>query len=343
VAVGGDVGEVIPQAQHVMAKRPSLDQLFDALSVVRRDAAGAAARDALTKALGCGAAAVIERAAKLISELNLRGYASELGAAFERLMAGSDPGCAAKVAIAKALLDTEAGREAEPTYLRGVRHTQFDGPPHHGKPTDTAGPLRGYCGLGLLSIRHRDALTELSDLLADPEPAARIAAARGLASTGREVATLLLRLRLRVGEAAPDVVAECLTGLLRLDPERSLPLAERLLAQAAGEFRDAVAYALGDSRLPAALPILRRAFDREREAATRQALLLAAGAIRSPEAVDWLVSIVEHATPDEAAVALEALRLHHRRDATVAARVRAVVSQRKAPALAKALDQKWRD
>src|SRR6185369_6645482 len=127
---------------------------------------------------------------------------------------------------------------------------QFDGPPVLGKPTDTAGPLRGYSGLGLLSIRHRDAVVELADLLADPEPAARIAAARGLASTGREDATLLLRLRLRAGEAAPDVVGECLAGLLRLDPERSLPLAERLLAQLAGEFRDAVAYALGDSRLP---------------------------------------------------------------------------------------------
>jgi HEAT repeat protein len=326
-----------------MAKRPSLDQLYDALSVVRRDPTAAAAREAMLKGLGSGAAVIIEKGANLIAELGLRGYASELGAAFERLMTGSDPGCGAKTAIAKALLDTDAGREAEPVYLRGVRHHQFDGPPLYGKATDTAGPLRGYSGLGLLSIRHRDALIELADLLADSEPAARIAAARGLASTGREEATALLRLRLRVGDAAPDVVGESLTGLLRLDPDRSLALAEQLLGHEAGEFRDAVAYALGDSRLPAALPVLRRAFDREREIETRQALLLAAGAIRSQETVDWLVSVLENTTPVEAAAALDSLRVHHRRDAAVVARVRAIVAQRKVPALEKALEQKWLD
>jgi len=326
-----------------MAKRPSLDQLFDALSLVRRDPSGAAARDALVKGIGCGAAVVIENAANLIAELSLRGFSPELGAAFDRLMTGSDPGCVARIAIAKALLDTEAGREAEPAYLRGLHHRQFDGPPHDGKATDTAGPLRGYCALGLVSIRHRDAMTELADLLADPEPAARIAAARGLASTGREEAALLLRLRLHVGAAAPDVVGECLSGLLRLDPDRSLQFAEQLLGQGDGEMRDAVAFALGDSRLPAALPVLRRAFDREREAETRRALLVAAGAIRSQETVDWLVSVVENAVPSEAAAALDALRVHHRRDAAVAARVRTVVARRKVAALEKALEQKWRD
>jgi HEAT repeat protein len=326
-----------------MANRASVDRLFDALAVVRREPGGAPARDALVKGLSCCAAVVIEKAAKLIGELNLRGYSAELVAAFDALMRGSDPGCAARIAIAKALLDTEAGRDAEAVYVRGLHHRQFDGPPHNGRATDTAGPLRGYCGLGLVAVRHRDAMIELADMLADPEPVARIAAARALASSGKEEAGLPLRLRLRVGDSAPDVVGECLTGLLRLDPDRSLPLAEQLLGHQDGEFRDAVAYALGDSRLPEALPVLRRAFERECEPGARHALLLAAGSIRSQEAVDWLMSVLEKATPVDAAVALESLRVHHRRDATVAAGVRSVVVQRKLPALEKAMEQKWHD
>ena len=76
-----------------MAKRPSLDQLYDTLSVVRRDPTAAAALEALVNGLGSGAAVIIEKSANLIGELNLRGYSSELGVAFDRLMTGSDPGC----------------------------------------------------------------------------------------------------------------------------------------------------------------------------------------------------------------------------------------------------------
>src|SRR5688500_16124707 len=131
------------------------------------------------------------------------------------MMSGSDRACAARTTIAKALLATDAGSDATRAYLRGVRHRQFDGTPVGGRPSDTAGSLRGYCGLGLLSVRHPDALAELTDLLADEEPAARTSAARGLASTGREEAALLLRLRVRAGEASGDVLADCVTGMLR--------------------------------------------------------------------------------------------------------------------------------
>jgi HEAT repeat protein len=180
-------------------------------------------------------------------------------------------------------------------------------------------------------------MAELTDLLADPEPPARIAAARGLASTGREEAALLLRLRVLSGETSPEVLSECVTGMLRVDPKRSLPLAERLLAHEAWDVRDSVAFALGDWRHPSALPLLRTAFEREEEADVRRSILVSAGLVRAPEAVDWLVSVIGFAPPRDAAAAVDSLRVSHRRDATVAARVRSAVEARPLEPLKRAL------
>jgi len=319
-----------------MAKKVSPDRLLNDLTVVRAGATGPAARVALQAALGSDVAAVVEKAARLIGELKIPGLAAELAGAFDRMMSERDSACAAKIAIAKALIDADTGREAEPVYLRGLRYHQREG------LVDPAGALRGYCGLGLLGLRHRDAVVELTDLLADPEPAARIAAARGLASTGREEAVLLLRLRIRAGDPSADALSECMTGLLRLDPERSLPLVAEFLDDESGETRDVAALALGESRHPAALGELRRAYSRQHDDETRKTILIAAGLLRGPEATDWLVSVVENGLVNEALTALQALRVH-RRDGALAARVRTIVQERKVPALLRELDQHWRE
>ena len=319
-----------------MARRPSLDQLLNDLAVVRCDPAAPAAREALAKALASTASVVVEKAARLIEELTIAGFTPPLVAAFDAMMSGADRACAARTAIAKALLATDAGSEATPVYLRGIGHRQFDG------PGDTAGPLRGYCGLGLLSVRHPDALVELTDLLADEEPAARTAAARGLASTGREEAALLLRLRVRAGERSGDVLTECVSGMLRLDAARALPLVERLLSEEADEVRDAVAFGLAESRVPAALPLLRSAFGRESDSLVRQTMIRGIGLIRSPDAVNWLVSLVRDGAASEATVAADALRVYHRRDAAVAERVRVAGAARGDGAVDRALRQ-WQD
>ena len=324
-----------------MPRRSPIEQVYNDLAVVRRDPASTGAREALTRALEAPSSVLIEKAAALIEEFNISGMSTQLVAAFGRMMTGTDRGCAARTSVAKALVATEAGAEAADAYLAGVRHRQFDGPPLNGRPTDTAGPLRGHCGLGLIDIRHPDALVELTDLLADPEPVARIGAARALASTGRDEASLLLRLRVLAGERSPDVLSECVTGMLRVDPKRSLPLAERLLAHEAYDVRDAVAFALGDWRHPSGLPLLRRAFEREQELDVRHSILVAAGMVRAPEAVDWLVSVIESAPPRDAAAAVDSLRVSHRRDVAVAERVRKAVQSRPLPPLQKALAE-WK-
>ncbi|MBW4694187.1 MAG: hypothetical protein KME27_20785 [Lyngbya sp. HA4199-MV5] len=56
-------------------------------------------------------------------------------------------------------------------------------------------------------------MVELADLLVDPEPEARIGAARAIAYTQNEQGVPLLRLRVKIGDTSP-VLSECLIALL---------------------------------------------------------------------------------------------------------------------------------
>ena len=53
--------------------------------------------------------------------------------------------------------------------------------------------------------------------MADPARDVRIASAVALGAVGGEAAGLVLRLKVRLGDEDPDVVSECLGGLLAVD------------------------------------------------------------------------------------------------------------------------------
>jgi len=323
-----------------MARRPSPDQLLDALGAVHREPTSAASLELLRAALASSANVIVAKAARLIREHRIVGHEAGLAEAFIRFMkdpSKSDRGCEATTAIAHALVETDAvSDDAVRVYLAGVRHRQRDGP-----GGDSAAALRGYCGLGLLTARHRDAVVELTDLLADPEPAARVAAARGLAATGRDDLALLLRLKLRLGDASADVAAECMAGVLRLDPARSVELVAGFLNELdAEELAETAALALGESRLAAALGPLRAAFDRCRQASVRHAILLGAAMLRRPESIDWLLTLLESGPTPDALGALDALKVY-RHDAGVEPRVRAAVAARDSAVVTEALQKSW--
>ena len=116
--------------------------------------------------------------------------------------------------------------------------------------------------------------------LADPEPAARVAGARGLGATGREDLALLLRLKLRLRDDSSDVMFECMGGALRLDPARSVDLAATFLhdeesdvPEVARRRRASRAWRRPDRRCGA--------FDRCRRADLRFAILLAAAVLEA--------------------------------------------------------------
>ena len=71
-------------------------------------------------------------------------------------------------------------------------------------------------------------MVALADLLADPEPEARIGAARAIAYSENPLGVALLRLRIQVGDT-PAVLGECVAALLQLSVDNCLPLAAAFL------------------------------------------------------------------------------------------------------------------
>src|SRR5262249_44423168 len=143
-----------------------------------------------------------------------------------------------------------------PVYRAGIAHVQKE--PAWGPPVDTAPELRGQCALGLVRARDPGASVAAATLLADPEAGARTGAAQALAEVEAGAAVPLLRQRLLTGDAEPAVIAACTATLLAHDPGPTLELCGTYLASAPDAFAEAVALALGESRLAGALPVLHR-------------------------------------------------------------------------------------
>ena len=159
-------------------------------------------------------------------DFEIESLTPDLAAAFERFLdqpVKSDPGCAAKAAIADALY--RIGAIESDVYLKGVRHVQME--PVWGGRADTATQLRGTCALALVRVHHPDFLVELGDLLADREAPVRRMAAQALAYSESAGAVPLLRLKALVGDDDPQVVGECLLALLRIAPRDSVEFAAR--------------------------------------------------------------------------------------------------------------------
>lgn len=236
---------------------------------------------ALRSALESPHAPVVARAATAIREQGLDGLGAAMVAAFDRFFDEPDPSCAAKTALAEAL-DHVEHRDERP-FLRGVSHVQPE--PAWGGPVDVATALRVRCGFALARLGGPDVLDVLADLLGDPEISVRAGAARAIGYLGR--GTPLLRLKLH-GKDEPEVLADCLASLCRLDADAGLRFGRRLLGRSA-DVREAAALALGESRLPGALPVLVEMLDAAARPADRRTVLIAIGLLRIPAGIDLLI------------------------------------------------------
>ena len=102
-----------------------LEQTLARLSAVRADPLAPGAADELRAALGARSNLVVARAAEIVAEWELRDYAADLARAFERFMTDPvrrDPTCAAKTAVAEALLRLD--HDDADLFIRGLRHVQ---------------------------------------------------------------------------------------------------------------------------------------------------------------------------------------------------------------------------
>lgn len=211
-----------------VAKRRSLEETLQALGDLRREPLAKESIRELRKVLRSKSSFAVAKAAQIAGEFEIGELAPDLAQAFDRFLAApaeSDKNCRAKEAIAEALY--RLGHDGVDLFLRGIHHVQRE--PVWGGSVDSACALRGWCALGLVRAQYADAMAELADLLADPEPRARTGAIAALAASGREEAVLLLRFKALTGDEEPEVMADSLSALLELAPERSLDLVARFL------------------------------------------------------------------------------------------------------------------
>jgi HEAT repeat protein len=312
-------------------RRDRLRETLEKLSLVRRDPGSADSLAELRRVLSSGSSHAVAKAASIIGGAGIAGLGPDLGAAFGRFLDEAervDQGCVAKTAIVDALLLLDLD-DAE-VFLRGVRHVQME--PVLGGRVDAAVGLRGASALGLARTSGADVLNELAQLLADPEPRARAAAAHAIGDHGRAAGVPVLRHKVAAGDEEPRVVTECLLALLHLDAPGSLPFVKDLLdplvipGRPARDHTECAADALGESRLAIAFPVLRewhpRAAGRGKEATALRALAM----LRRDEAFEYLLSLVRDAEDAGACASVAALAPHC--DESLRARVQEAASNR---------------
>lgn len=303
------------------------ESALEELSALPRTAERAAQIAALGKALADRHYRVIAKAAALAAERQLAELVPDLKQAYARLLQDPvkrDPNCIGKSAVARALVALDCGDTA--FLLEGVRYTQME--PVWGGTADTAADVRCSCAMGLAASGYPRAVAELTGLLNDPDKRARIGAVRAVSCAHPHEAEVLLRFKIAVGDADPEVIGECFTALLAVAPDASLSFVAAFLTHENDALREYAALALGESRHPEALKHLRAAWDEVYVTPDARATLIRAAALhRTEPAFDWLLSIIERDTHAHAAIAVDALAVYER-NSKLSERVQAALARR---------------
>lgn len=304
-----------------MVKGDRTEQALERLSALKVSADDAAVAEEVRASLANRSNLVVAKAAKIARERGLTHLIPDLVSAFSKLMSNPeklDKRCAAITEIAMALYEMDY---SEPdVYHRGIRHVQME--PSFGPPVDVAAALRGICAQGLARTRDPRALEEVVSLLVDPEVPARMGAIRALATNGGEAGGLLLRLKALSGDRNADVMAECFSGLLAAGRDQAVEFIAGYMDADDGEVGEAAILALGASRLPKAVAILKDKWGRTARGSARKTLLLALATSRDEGALSFLISLLDDVSIDTASDVITALAVHKNSE-----RIRQAVSQ----------------
>lgn len=281
-------------------------------------------RKVFAAALGAKQLRLVTKAARLVEGFQAASLCPQMAEVLAGLLArdnGADKGCAAMLALARALVNLDHD-DAE-LYLRGMKYIQMEA--SWGPAVDVAADLRATCAMGLVNSLYPGKLKSLTDLLVDKEWGARVGAIRALAAVGSEPALLLLYFKARVGDAHPEVVSQCLEALLTGGGEGALELATSIASGRDEEAREAAILALGGSRRADAVAWL---IVRSRmPGPARACMFLALSSSRTEAALDYLLELVKTADSATFAEVHEALTIH-RRDAVLSERIVAAVAAR---------------
>ncbi len=315
----------------IMAKRPSLDDKLAAVRLLRDRDPSPELTAELKTAIDDRSNLIVAAAAALAGDSGLVELAPPLASAFDRFLLDplkTDKLCRAKLAVIQALDKFEHGDPD--VFLKAARHVQLE--PVWGGSEDTAAPLRAAALLALARIDVDGLQTLLVDALVDPQKDVRIAAAQALGYHGSGSAALILRLKARLGDREPEVLSECLCGLLACAPRENLPLVSEFLDRDDIPVQEAAILALGRSRLPAAFDVLGAFWNRQPPVVLRETVLLAMVMLRLPVATEFLIELVATGPEPAALAALSALKIRSH-DTKLRQRIAEVIQQRNTPSL----------
>jgi HEAT repeat protein len=330
-----------------MNKEKPVGSKLAALNALRDDPQSPDAHKVLRESLEDRSNHVVGRAADIIGETGGQGFVDDLLKAYDRLVIDplkTDPGCVGKTAIVRALVTLQ--HDTAEFYRRGIQYQQLepiwsrsDDPADRSK--DTAGELRGTCAAGLvLCAGSLEVLNRCAVLLVDRVDDARMGAARAIGALRQAEGAPLLRLKLLTGDANAEVIGECCAALLRLDREEGVRFVERFLSSNDPNVCVQAALAMGDSRLPHTLEPLKQAWERQREPAVRESLLICIGLLRSPEASNFLLSLIESNQRGAAGDAIKALKTYGK-SGDLRQRIEAAVKQANNERLLRLFEKEW--
>lgn len=289
-------------------------------------------RQALTQALASANAPLLIQAARLLAGHPVSGLEVALRAAYRGLTgeraSSVDPGARAKEGLLHALdvlEDTDADLFAEAARCVQIERGK-------GGPRDTAAAVRARGLLGLARLGHPDGLLLFASGLADSDASVRLAAARAVAHRGDRDGASLLLLRAGVGDEVPEVVLECVRGLIALAPEFGLHHARIALRSPDPEVRGQMLHALGTASHDGAIELLAGELEEQAFGEERRPIIEALGLSLRPRARTLLLELVRGDRAADAAAALAALAIH-RYDARLAAQLAELTSE--SPALAR--------
>ena len=281
----------------------------------------------LKRALAANHCRIVAKSARLAEDGLLYDLVPSLLEAYDAFLdkpLKRDPSSLAKKAIARALVALDC--DDVEFFRRGLEYRQLE--PVWGGTTDTAADVRASCAMGLVACGYSRALVELTALLNDSEAAARMGAVRAIACGNPREAELLLRSKALAGDAEPQVLGECFTALLSVEPEESIRFVAAYLAHSDEAVRELAALALGESGLDGALAPLKDAWSGVLLSDEfRRALLQAAAAHRSDAAFDWLLEIVGEARVAVALLVIESLA-RYRHNARLMQRLKSTLTER---------------
>lgn len=279
------------------------------------------------KALTAKSNLVVAKAARLIGGAQWTELNAEMASAFDRLVAKGaslDKGCAAMIAIARALVQLDY--DAPDLFLRGIYHIQMEA--SWGPGSDAAAELRQVCAMGLANSTYPHKLRELLPLLVDKEWRVRAGAIRAIAVIGTEAASLLLRFKMLSGDKDPEVMSECFMAVLTLEGSEGVPIVAAFANSNDSEVREAAILAMGASRRADAVEWLMAEFSGTADPAGRKCILLSLSTSRVEAAIAFLLGLIRDGSASTSALAVDALSIHSR-DEQLRTQVEAALGSRK--------------